>query len=479
MKFVFWIFLIIVLAVSLRSYRVQFLTTFQGDQGRDLANVAEMLTTPRPLLLGHPASVGLYNGPIYFYLLAPFMIISRLDPLGGALAVIFFNIFGLIILAVVCKRFISHKVALLSAFLFASSPLMVEFGRSLLPPYLSPPFFFLWLYAIFYLSKRQKLWTALMIGISLGFLIQLHYLFAFLILPTLFMTFQLQQINKLFRYILLVSLSLMMTYVPYIIFELRHNFINLRLLWMFLVGTKFQNFLFINARDFSLSTVGYLFGPESAQYGLIIMSIIALSLIYNNSPSIKRRLLVPLVLFVSYFFVIIGLRVPIEWPAYHYLLPGVLCLFILVPVSILCLPRLVSLTVLSLMSLFIFSSYNLKRDHGFTMVAGWNLPKQKELAILIADDLETPESFQIASMIDGDTQAFHLRYLLNLKGYRPLGVDAYDRASTLYLVTRDDPTAVYNYRIYEVNSLRPFAVTKTWHLDKNIYLIRIDRLNKS
>ena len=71
--------LFVILAISFltRFYRLRELTTFGGDQGVDYLRVFEMLESRRPTLLGPVTHVGVYLGPLYYYMLVPFFLIFR------------------------------------------------------------------------------------------------------------------------------------------------------------------------------------------------------------------------------------------------------------------------------------------------------------------------------------------------------------------------------------------------------------------
>src|SRR3989338_2228277 len=85
--------LVVVLVIGFitRFYRLRELTTFGGDQGVDYLRVFEMLAARQPTLLGPVTHVGVYLGPLYYYMLAPFFLIFKLDPIA---APVMFALFG-------------------------------------------------------------------------------------------------------------------------------------------------------------------------------------------------------------------------------------------------------------------------------------------------------------------------------------------------------------------------------------------------
>src|SRR3989344_786654 len=90
------LFLILLIAASLRIWNLPHRMVFLADQGRDFLRVYELYTTRRLTLLGPPSSQGnFFFGPAYYYLIAPGLILSQFNPLGAVLGVILVDLIGL------------------------------------------------------------------------------------------------------------------------------------------------------------------------------------------------------------------------------------------------------------------------------------------------------------------------------------------------------------------------------------------------
>src|SRR6267378_355243 len=86
------IILILLLAAFLRLYMISDYMTFLGDEGRD-ALVAKGILDGHLTLLGPRASAGdFFTGPIYYYMMAPFLWLFHLDPVGPAVMVALFSV---------------------------------------------------------------------------------------------------------------------------------------------------------------------------------------------------------------------------------------------------------------------------------------------------------------------------------------------------------------------------------------------------
>src|SRR3990172_10797696 len=88
-----FILFVIMPAAYMRLYRISEYLTFLGDEGRDVLVVKRMLIDGKFTLLGPITSVGsLYMGPVYYYMMAPFLFAWHFDPVGPAIMVALFSI---------------------------------------------------------------------------------------------------------------------------------------------------------------------------------------------------------------------------------------------------------------------------------------------------------------------------------------------------------------------------------------------------
>src|SRR3972149_2089102 len=88
----FFLTLIIALGAFLRLYKIKDYIVFLGDEGRDALVVYNILHG-HITLLGPTSSVGgFFLGPIYYYFMAPFLLLSNYDPVGPAIMVVLFGL---------------------------------------------------------------------------------------------------------------------------------------------------------------------------------------------------------------------------------------------------------------------------------------------------------------------------------------------------------------------------------------------------
>jgi len=92
-KYYLVLLLIILFSAFFRLYKIDQYMTFLGDEGRDVLVVKRMLIDGKFTLLGPITSVGsMYMGPIYYYLMVPFLLLWNFSPVGPAVMVAFFSL---------------------------------------------------------------------------------------------------------------------------------------------------------------------------------------------------------------------------------------------------------------------------------------------------------------------------------------------------------------------------------------------------
>jgi hypothetical protein len=369
------LFLVLLLAASLRLWNLPNRMVFLADQGRDMLRVYELYQDRRLTLLGPPSSQGnFFFGPLYYYLIAPGLILFQFNPLGAILTVILIDLTGIYFL-----YRLTHSYA--AVLIYATNPLLIYWSQSALNPFVIPGLGFICLYCL----KRRRFFLT---GLSAAAMFQLHY-------STILFILLIFQFNFNFLLGLLLGIS------PMLAFELRHEFFNSQAIWAFVTTAGSRRF--------------------NPHYLVALIPFIACLIPWRRLPP----LLIGLILLVQ-------------------------------------LARL-----------------DLNPPQGYTMPAGWNFPKSYAIAKLIAQDVGQlqPVNFNLTSMLDGDSRALPLRYLL-ISQFRtiPLGVESYPQAQVLYVLTRLPQVDILSHGLWEISSSGPKQITGSWTLADNIYLYRLQKL---
>lgn len=142
--------LIILLAFFLRIYRLDELMIFIGDYGWFYLSARDMLVSGNIPLVGITAShTWLHQGPLWTYMLALSLVPFSFHPVSGAYLAALLGTITVWLVYKVGTTFFSMRVGLISALLYATSPLVIIHART--PYHISPIplatlLFFLFLY---------------------------------------------------------------------------------------------------------------------------------------------------------------------------------------------------------------------------------------------------------------------------------------------------------------------------------------------
>jgi len=229
---------ILSLAAFLRLYRIQDYMTFLGDEGRDVL-VAYNILHGHLTLLGPTSSVGgFFLGPIYYYFMAPFLLLFNYNPVGPAVMVALFGIATVWLIYKFCSDLFNSKIGIIAAILYAISPLVISYSRSSWNPNPLPFFALLALYTLYKASQKNSGKLFFLVGILLGVAMQLHYLTLFLgavVFVYIILSKEIENKKEWVRMFLvsakqnvLVFVGFLIGWSPLLAFELRHNFLDFK-----------------------------------------------------------------------------------------------------------------------------------------------------------------------------------------------------------------------------------------------------------
>lgn len=215
--------------------------TFLGDEGRD-AIVAKDILHGHLTLLGPRASAGdFFLGPIYYYMMAPFLLFSNFDPVGPAVMIALFGIATVFLVYYVGLKMFNAKAGLMAAALYAVSPLVIAYSRSSWNPNPMPFFSLIILYILFLAIKNQTKKLFLIVGFLLGIAMQLHYLTTFLAVIIFFFVLfgeiiveRKKIVSKYLWHYLGIFGGFIVSFSPFLAFEARHGFANTLTIFKFI-----------------------------------------------------------------------------------------------------------------------------------------------------------------------------------------------------------------------------------------------------
>ena len=448
------------LAGFLRLYRLGSGLQFLGDQGRDALVMFHLLTQGDFPFIGPITSVGgFYLGPLYYYLMAPFLWLARFNPVGPAVATAVLGTISVPLLYLVAKKIYSHRVGLWAAGLYALAYIPISETRSAWNPNPMP----LAALGIIYGFYTRNL---LLAAISLGAALQLHYMIVFL---SPFILWQLIIARKRFKELLFGLMIVMVMLLPLFLFEVKNNWLNVRGLIEFLGKHQYGNLDWLlvikNTIGRSEQVIGMVLG-FGRDYNLlrtwVTRGFLLLILIFFKRVKFLGIYLLTAILALAVYQDNI-------YPHYlGFLFPAV---FILAAAVLSRLPKLV-LPAFAVL----FLVYNLPPINNLLQQNG-NLISVQKTAEFISEDIKQNNYRQVnLALIDGtrDYPAMSFRYFLTLKYGEILAIDQYPQTQILYLISPYPQTEILNQPMWEIQALLPAEVMQTWEWSdrENIYKIK-------
>jgi 4-amino-4-deoxy-L-arabinose transferase-like glycosyltransferase len=471
---------VFLIAAFLRTYKVRDLTTFSADQGRDALIIKKILVDYRFTLLGPKTSISdVHLGPIYYYLLLPFFWIFKLDPIAGSIMTIIFDLGTLLLIFYFVKSFINPQSAIFALFLYSISLQVIEFSRIALNPFITPFFSILALFSLTKIFIKEKSKFFIPLYLSLAVLIQLHYLnfpFIFLIFLISLVKFFDKRTNK--KKLLLGILLGLLVILPFIAFEFRHQFFNTQafLTYVKSSGSTFNfkdsilNLLSLTASDFALNQT------QSAVPILLIACFLIISLFHLKKNQKLIIFILLMTLFVEVFF---ASFIKENLASFYFicLQPGIFILIAIIINFLYQKMKIFGLTFFLILIITSIANLDYHRKNGYTMPEGWNMIGVQKASSIIAQDVET-KNFNVAATLDGDTRATPYRYFLEaIYKKPPLDVIQYPEAEVLYVISRSQEKDVLANPVWEISSFNPKKLEKKWHLQNQIFLYKLKKLN--
>src|SRR2546421_10926347 len=120
---------ILLFAAFLRLYKIADYMTFLGDEGRDVLVVYNILHGHFTLLGPNSSVGGFFLGPIYYYLMAPFLLLFNFDPVGPAVMIALFSVATVYLIYKIGKEFFGFSAGIVASLLYAVSPLVIAYSH--------------------------------------------------------------------------------------------------------------------------------------------------------------------------------------------------------------------------------------------------------------------------------------------------------------------------------------------------------------
>ena len=239
-----WLIISIILIASfLRLYRIGDYMEFLGDQGRDVLIIRDFLKHGNLFFIGPQTSIGnMYLGPFFYYLIAPSLLLANFSPLGPAVFIALINIATVYLVYFIGKKWFNQSTGLISAFLFAISPVAIKYSNFIWNPNIMAFFSLLFVYFFFQAFKTKQYKNFIFASLSFVMVMNSHYLgLALLPFVGIYWLFALYQIIKkkspeLKSFLIntfFAAFVFILSLTPQILFDLKHNGQNIKALLTF------------------------------------------------------------------------------------------------------------------------------------------------------------------------------------------------------------------------------------------------------
>lgn len=220
-----FLILILILLIGLFFRTFKIIERFEFAHDGDLYSwvVKDIVINHHPRLIGQLTSApGIFIGPFFYYLLVPFFTLTKMDPIGVLIPTTLLGLFTIISYYFVLSKVFSKHVGLIGSYLYALLIVTVNSDRWVVPTIATNLWAIWYLYSIIMISRRR--WSALLLsGFLIGLIWHVHIALipALLSIPiALIFSKKIPPLKYLLTFIILILISSL----PLLVFEVRHNF---------------------------------------------------------------------------------------------------------------------------------------------------------------------------------------------------------------------------------------------------------------
>ncbi len=470
------VILLIIVAVFFRFYKIRDYVVFLGDEGRDMIVLRNIILNRDIPFLGPTASVGgFYLGPIYYWMAAPFILLSRFDPVGPSYMVAIFGISTVLLLYKFLKDTTGFWPAILTSFLYAATPLIVRYSRSSWNPNPMPFFSLLLIYFVYLAIKKRKLIYYLGVGACFGVAIQLHYLSLILApVSSLIVLF-----NEKFKRILispvLILIGILITFSPFLIFEIKNSFPNFKTIFEFVSrGSTIDykgniTWAVADSANILLKWITKIENTPFTKMYLWTSSLIVLAGLISSWKSSQRIIFsIAIIYFIAGVFFIRLYAGQLNDYYFGSIYPAPFIMFGLL-VSILWRRKVTRIFIL--LSSFVIFLFFLSQ--GFYTTAPNRLIQQTQsLANLVIEKSEgKPYNFAMISQSNSD-HAY--RYFLDILGHEPTKLED-NITEQLIIICEDQKCTPLGHPVWEIAGFGMAQIESEWNISE--YNFKIFRLS--
>ncbi len=215
--------LILLLGLFFRTYKIVDRFEFAHDGDLYSWMVKDIVVNQHFRLIGQLTSApGIFVGPYFYYLLVPFFILTKMDPIGALIPVTILGLLTILSYYFVLSKIYTKGVGLIAAFLYAVLITTTSNDRWVVPT-VTTSIWAIWYFYSVWMITKGKFFVLPLLGILVGLIWDIHIA----LIPSLFAVPVALLVSRKIptpKQILLFFLFLTVISIPLIFFEVRHNF---------------------------------------------------------------------------------------------------------------------------------------------------------------------------------------------------------------------------------------------------------------
>ncbi len=216
--------IILLISVFFRTYQIAERYSYGHDAELFDWIVKDIVVNHHPRLIGQLTSApGIFIGPFFYYLLVPFFLLFKMDPIGATIPVTIIGVLTTLSYYLVFSKLFNKTAGLVAAFLQAILLTWISFDRRVVPSTPANLWVIWYFYTIIKIARGNFLVFPIL-GILIGLIWHIHIA----LLPTILaIPFALIMAKKLPKpkELIWFLISLFITSLPLIVFEIKHKFI--------------------------------------------------------------------------------------------------------------------------------------------------------------------------------------------------------------------------------------------------------------
>lgn len=460
---------VILTAIFFRFWHIRDYVVFLGDEGRDMLIMRNIFIEKHLPFLGPSASVGgFYLGPIYYWMAAPFLLLWHFDPVGPAHLVAILGVVTVFLLYKFINEALGFWPAIAAGVLYSASPLIVRYSRSSWNPNPLPFFSLLLIYFIYLAIIKKRNVYFLAAGASFGIAIQLHYLAAILFLISAIIVGVNTSFKNWPKIVFFAIIGFLITFSPFLMFEIRHNFPNIRTILEFTtrgttIGYKTPHFVWLvsNTGNILLEEIAGLKGTifTKAIFWILSAGSILGLILYRKDAQKKLIFTIGIVWFLGGILILRSYTGQIYDYYFDFMFPAPFLLAALVVF----LMRRKLITRLAAFT-FVAAVLALFASNGFYKTPPNRLIDQTEniANFVIEKSQNQPYNFALISNSNSD-HAY--RYFLEIKNHSPKQLEEIV-TDQLIVVCESKECAPLGNPLWEIAGFGRAEIAQEWNLPK-------------